>query len=189
MIAAHESDWRKVVASLTSDPLPEGKTIDYQKQMAHHLLPEIDRGWLDQVTNAFLIRDPAAMLPSLVRNVPQPTIADTGLPQQVEIFELVRARAGRTPPVIDARDVLEDPRGTLGRLCAALGVEFLDAMLDWPPGRRATDGVWAPYWYENVEKTTTFQPYVPKTEPIPEALRPLLDQCLPYYEALHVHRL
>ncbi len=34
----------------------------------------------------------------------------------------------------------------------ALGVPFLDAMLSWPAGRRDTDGVWAKYWYANVEE-------------------------------------
>ena len=51
-------------------------------------LPEIDRGWLGSVTNAFLIRDPREMLTSLIRVTPEPTLADTGLPQQSELFHL-----------------------------------------------------------------------------------------------------
>src|SRR6266851_353250 len=57
VIAHQENDWRKVVAWLTG-PVPDGKAIFYQKHMTHHLLPAIDRGWLDRVTNAFLIRAP-----------------------------------------------------------------------------------------------------------------------------------
>ena len=34
--------------------------------MAHHLLPEMGRNWLDELTNAFLIREPRAMLMSLI---------------------------------------------------------------------------------------------------------------------------
>src|SRR6516164_3471639 len=52
VIRSQENDWRKVVAWLTGD-MPGGKRIFYQKHMTHHLLPEIDRGWLDGVTNAF----------------------------------------------------------------------------------------------------------------------------------------
>ena len=35
-------------------------------------------------------------------------------------------------------------------------------MLAWPPGRRASDGVWAPYWYGAVEQSTGFVPYEPR---------------------------
>ncbi len=88
VIRCHESDWRKVVARLVGD-VPEGKSIFYQKHMSHHLLPEIDRGWLDRVTNVFLLRPPRHMLTSLVRILPHPSLLDTGLPQQVEILTLL----------------------------------------------------------------------------------------------------
>ncbi|MEO2047766.1 MAG: hypothetical protein ABGX16_14475 [Pirellulales bacterium] len=64
--AQHDNHWQSVVAWLTG-PVPEGREIFYQKQMAHHLLPEIDRSWLDRVTNCFLIREPREMLPSYVK--------------------------------------------------------------------------------------------------------------------------
>jgi hypothetical protein len=188
VIRHHETDWRKVVAELTG-AVPDGRAISYQKHMAHHLLSEIDRGWLDRVTNAFLIRDPREVLTSLVRVLPRPSLADTGLPQQVEIFRWVRDRTGAVPPVVDARDVLEDPRGTLGRLCEALGVAFLEAMLSWPPGRRPTDGIWAKHWYDAVERSTTFGPYVPKPDPVPDHLAGLYEECVALYESLHRHRL
>lgn len=183
-----ENDWRRVVAWLT-EAVPEGKPIFYQKHMAHHLLPHIDRGWLDRLTHCFLIREPREMLTSLLVFIPQPTLADTGLPQQVEIFESVRSRTGTTPPVVDARDVLDNPRGILMRLCAALDVPFTEAMLSWPPGRRDTDGIWAKHWYAAVEKSTGFQPYVPKSVPVPEPLAGLHEQCVVLYQRLYEHRL
>lgn len=183
VIAHHETDCPRVIAWLTG-PIPGGREIFYQKHMAHHLLPDVPRGWLDEVSNCFLIRDPREMLTSLIGNIPNPTLADTGLAQQVELFEQVRQ-----PVVIDAREVLEDPRGILTLLCDAVGVEFSDAMLSWPPGRRDTDGVWAPHWYESVERSTGFRPYAPKFDPVPERLAPLYDACLPHYEQLYEHRL
>lgn len=188
VIAADDPDWRRVVSRLTG-PVPGGRSIWYQKQMAHHLLPEIDRGWLGQLANCFLIREPREMLTSLMKVLPEPRLEDTGLPQQSEIFELVRKDTGEVPPVIDARDVLEDPRGMLAALCDRLGVPFDEAMLSWPPGPRATDGVWAKYWYANVEKSTTFQPYAPKDEPVPDRLLGVLGRCEAHYAALHRHRL
>ncbi len=35
----------------------------------------------------------------------------------------------------------------LRRLCAALGLAFDPAMLAWPAGPRASDGVWGAHWY------------------------------------------
>jgi hypothetical protein len=98
-------------------------------------------------------------------------------------------RTDCTPPVVDAREVLDNPRRTLGLLCDALGVPFTEAMLSWPPGLRATNGVWAKYWYAAVEKTTTFQPYMPKAEPVPDSLRGLHEQCEELYQQLYEQRL
>lgn len=188
VIRHHEPDWRKAAAWLTG-PIPEGKSIFYQKHMSHHLLPEIERDWLEALTNCFLLREPREMLASLARILANPTLEDTGLPQQAKLFEWERARTGRIPPVIDARDVLENPRGMLERLCDALGVPFAEAMLSWPPGRRATDGVWAKHWYAAVERTTTFQPYEPRHEPLPREVEHLHEACREYYEHLYRHRL
>ncbi len=188
VIEHHESDWREVTARLTG-PIPQGKSVYYQKHMAHHLLPDVGRDWLDKLTHCFLIRDPREMLTSLIKHLPNPTLDDTGLVQQVEIVRFVRARTGRVPPIVDARDVLEDPRGMLQRLCQAVGVEFFDTMLSWPEGRRETDGVWAKHWYDAVERSTGFQPYKPKSEEVPTELRGLLAECMKYYAELHDNRL
>lgn len=188
VIAVHENDWRKAVAWLTG-PVPEGKTVWYQKHMTHHLLPMIEREWLGSLTHAFLLRDPREVLPSLDAKFAHPTLAQTGMAQQLEIFEFVRARTGRIPPVIDAADLLRDPAGMLRALCAQLGLEFDPNMLHWPAGRRATDGVWAKYWYHNVEKSTGFAPEREHRAELSEHLVPLLEECLPYYDELHRHRL
>jgi hypothetical protein len=194
IMAAHETDWRKVVARLTGEfPQPGAGSgtarIWYQKHMAHHLLPEIERGWLGCLAHAFLIRDPREMLLSLSKHISTPTLRDTGLPQQLEIFEHVRELTGSPPPVIDARDVLEQPRHALTLLCQALNVPFSDAMLRWPAGRRDSDGVWARHWYASVERSTTFERHVPKTENVSGELQPLLRECRPYYERLYGSRL
>jgi len=188
VIAAGETEWRKVVAQLLGEA-PGGKAIFYQKQMTHHLLPEIDRGWLNDVTNCFLIRDPREVIISYCKKNHEPTREDLGFAEQAEIFDLVRARTGKIPPVIDVRDVLKDPARTLGLLCAALRVEFSEAMLSWPPGRRETDGIWAEHWYAEVERSTGFQPYQPRSGMVPSHLRPVYEECLESYERLYQYRL
>ncbi len=188
IIASQPTDWREVAAWLTG-PVPEGCSNWYQKHMAHHLLPEIEREWLRDLTHCFLIRDPAEMLTSLLHVLPEPRLVDTGLPQQVELFDWVRASTGKTPPVLDSREVLENPRGQLEALCENLGILFTDAMLHWPAGPRPTDGVWAKHWYASVEKSTAFEPYRPKAEVVPDRFAPLLSECQALYERLWEHRL
>ena len=176
-------DWREVVDQICSAPLPAGKTVYYQKHMTHHLRPEVDRGGLAGVRHAFLIRDPRQLLASYARVRHEPVLADLGLAQQVEIFR----RFGG--PVVDAGDILRQPRAMLGALCTALGVPFDPAMLDWPAGPRPTDGVWARYWYDGVQRSTGFGPYREQTADLPPALEPLAAQCQRFYDELSVHRL
>ncbi|NIR30528.1 MAG: HAD family hydrolase [Gammaproteobacteria bacterium] len=189
VIASQPTDWRTVVAWLTG-PVPDGSPIWYQKHMTHHLLPEIGREWMRDVENCFLIRDPRAVLASYARKRQTAVTAeDVGIPQQLEIFEYVRALTAQVPPVVDAADVLRDPRAALGLLCERLGAAFREEMLSWPPGRRATDGVWAVHWYHAVERSTGFEPYRPEIVQIPAALAPLARACEEPYRALHAHRL
>jgi hypothetical protein len=188
IIEHHETDWRAVVDWLLG-PIPDGKPIFYQKHMAHHILPSVQYEWVDRVTNCFLIRNPREMITSLIKVLPDPTLEETGLPQQVQLFDHVRERTGSVPPVLDARDVLEDPAVALERLCASVGVSFTDRMLRWSPGRRPTDGIWAHHWYAAVEKSTGFAPYRPKNEPAPDRLADLLSECDRLYAHLYEHRL
>lgn len=187
-LAAHETDWRRVVNWLTG-PIPGGHPIWYQKQMAHHLLPQIDRDWTSQLVNCFLIRDPREMLTSLLEFLPDPRVEDTGLPQQVELFEQIRSRTGETPPVIDGRDVLLNPEGMLRALCERLGLPFRQEMLSWPAGRRETDGAWASEWYRKVELTTGFGTYEPKPDTVPSRLQGVLEDCEACYQKLVPWRL
>ena len=188
IVAHHEADWRKVVDWLTGE-IPEGRRIFYQKQMTHHLLPQIGRDWLDSLTHVFLIREPREMITSYLVRRETMQLEDTGLPQQLEIFERVTRRLGQAPPVIDSRDILENPAGMLGKLCKRLGVRYTDAMLSWAPGKRPTDGVWAKHWYTAVERSTGFEPYRPRNVTLPEGLAGLADRCDELYRRLHEHRI
>ena len=187
VIAQGEIDWRKIIAQVTG-PVPGGKRIYYQKQMTHHLLPEIDRAWLRSVSNCFLIRDPAEVISSYIKKNNDPTLQDIGFVQQAEIFDWVAEHTGAEPPIIDAHDVLENPEGTLRLLCKAIGVEFADAMLSWPPGLRETDGIWAKHWYPEVANSTGFRkPSQPASESVPERLQNIYERARACYDQLHEH--
>lgn len=180
VIASQPTAWRDVLAALATGPLPPGATICYAKHMTHHVLPSVDLAAFAPFRHAFLIREPRSLLASYARVRAAPTLDDLGLRQQADLH---KAFGG---PVIDAADLLAAPEAGLRALCAELDVPFTPAMLSWPPGPRDTDGVWAPYWYGSVWRSTGFvrpAPWAPAPELDP-ALEPLLEQCLPYFEEL-----
>ena len=189
VIAQGEIDWHKIANRLTREPLPAGKGVFFQKQMTHHLLPEIEREWIAGLTNCFLIRDPREVILSYIKKSPDPDLEDLGYVQQREIFDFVRERTNSMPPVVDAKDVLETPERILRSLCNAIGIEFDKAMLSWPPGLRETDGIWAKHWYDAVAKSTSFEPYRPRKGNVPDSLHDIYEKCRECYEHLHQHRL
>ena len=187
IVTHDETDPDRLVARLTG-PGPTGKAIFFQKHMAHHLLPGMTFDWIGAMRHAFLVRTPSEMITSLSKVIPSPTLEQTGLPQQVALFDRLVAE-GATPAVVDSADVLRDPPAVLARLCAHLEVPYTDAMLSWPPGRRDTDGVWAEHWYAAVEQSTGFAPYRPKDEPVPDHLLAVVEGCVPLYDHLRRHAL
>jgi len=184
VIASQPVSWRGVLSSLVSSPLPDGVTISYAKHMTHHVLPSVDLSAFAPFRHAFLIRDPRSLLASYARVRSAPTLADLGLRQQVRLFEEFGG------PVIDSSDVLAAPGASLRSLCSALGVPFSPAMLSWPAGPRSSDGVWAPYWYHSVWRSTGFVSVTPGPPPdLDPSLEPLLEECLPYYEKLRRNKI
>ncbi len=92
--------------------------------------------------------------------------------------------------MIEGADVLANPPRMLARLCTALKIPYSEAMLSWPSGRRETDGVWAPAWYESVERSTGFAaPSAPIAVTLPDQLMRIADQARPHYEVLAAYRL
>jgi hypothetical protein len=190
VLASQPTDWRAVAAALAG-PAPGGAKVWYQKHMTHHMLDGFGLDWADGAVNAFLIRDPARVLASYVVKRGEVTLADIGVERQRELFEREADRLGAPPPVVEGRDVLADPAGTLGRLCAALGIAFDAAMLVWPAGPRDSDGVWAPAWYDAVERSTGFGPPPDETASpgLTDDLRRIAEAARPHYERLAAFRL
>jgi len=107
--------------------------------------------------NVFLIRDPARVIASYARKRADVTLYDLGFVQQKKIFDHCVA-LGQVPIVIDSDDILADPKSALMELCLRLEIAFDPAMLHWPAGPRAQDGIWAAHWYDAVHRSTGFGP-------------------------------
>jgi hypothetical protein len=188
IIAAYDSDWTSLVASCLAPP-PQGKRVFYQKHMTHHMLKGFDRSWVLGLTNAFLIRRPERVLASYTKKWADVSLRDIGFVEQAEIFDLVADRRGQAPAVIDADDVLADPRGVLIRLCRACSIPFDEHMLSWPRGPKSFDGLWAPHWYNAVWDSTGFARPETRSIALNSKQAKIADAARPYYDRLRCHKL
>ena len=182
------SDWGTVSNALIGE-IPNQKQVWYQKHMAHHIFKHSDLRWTKQVINLFLIRDPKEVIVSYQKRFPLVSHLQLGYSQQIQIMNTIVDSTGDFPVVINAKDVLMEPENFLKKLCDIVNINFEDRMLTWPMGKRDSDGVWAPYWYSEVEKTTGFQPYSYKDVVLDPKWKSIYDRCMVDYEVLNSHSL
>lgn len=194
--ATMDCDWRSVARALCED-LPPGTDagsckVYYQKHMTQHILPDMDMGWVSELQNCFLIREPRRIIASYARVRPDFELAELGFPQQWELFQRVAEQHGEAPPVIDSAQTLRHPGASLLALCQRLGITFTERMLNWPAGARSSDGVWAPHWYASVEQSTGFEAPPQSTDEavkIPERYEALCEQAEGIYAELNRYAL
>ncbi len=171
----------KRVATRCQGPIPNGKTVFYQKHMTHHMLPNFPLDWLTKTTNIFLIRRPDRVVASYHAKRENPTLSDLGFRQQAEIFTHL---SPQNPIVIDSDDLLQSPEPALRALCRAIDLPFSPTMLHWPKGGHADDGPWAKHWYGSVHRSTGFTAGTsPPPKLTPEG-KALAAQAQPFYEQL-----
>jgi Sulfotransferase domain len=145
--------------------------------------------FLDRWTHTFLIRDPRETIPSYLTLEPGTRIRNIGFELMHELYTVVAEHTGRQPVVVDAADLVRDPEVTVKAYCAATGIPFIRAALSWQPGERPE---WQPSrrWHETVAATSGFGAVSAGSATVPDAVAaPYLRHHLPYYEALHAHRL
>ena len=169
----------------TPGDIPNKKSIWYQKHMAHHIFKYSDLNWIKHVTNLFLVRDPKEVIVSYQKRFDLVDHMQLGYNQQVQIMNFVADATGDFPVIINAKDVLMNPQKILSEICRIMQIEFDDRMLYWPAGKRDTDGVWAPHWYSEVEKTTGFQPYSDKNIVLDSKWEDIYDRCMIDYKILN----
>jgi hypothetical protein len=186
VIASQPTDIAEAVAALSA-PLPPGRRVHYAKHMAHHVARGMDLSWTLGFRNVLLIRDPVEVVASYVRARETCEPEDIGLPQQGWLLELWNARRVDVP-ILDAGDFLRGPEAYLRWLCDWLGIPFTARMLSWPPGPRASDGVWAPHWYKAVWASTGFEPPRRRETTLSEHDAAVAEACRPVYAALHARR-
>ncbi len=187
-ILASQSQDAAAVAEALTGSIPGEKSHFYQKHMTQHMIPEVPRDWMGEVTNVFLLRHPARVVASFSAKYDAPTLSDIGFSQQTELYEQIVA-SGDVPVIIDSADIRRNPEDMLRKLCDRLGLAWDPAMLSWKKGGHPDDGVWAAHWYGAVHDSTGFAGPDGALPELDGALARLTEEAMPHYEKLYVHRL
>lgn len=187
IVSQMETSADGVVAQILGS-IPANKPHFYQKHMCQHMVPGIDRAWMRDFKNVFLIRHPARVVASYAAKRESPSLEDIGFVQQAQLFEEAR-EVGEKPIVIDSFDIRQNPAEMMEKLCVALGLPFQPEMLNWAKGGHPDDGVWASHWYGAVHSSTGFAGAEGALPVVEGALAEVVEQALPYYQNLAEHRL
>lgn len=177
-----------VVAKSLLGPVPAAKPYYYQKHMTQHMIEGVPRDWMREVRNVFLIRHPARVIASYAAKRENPTLEDIGFRQQAELFQQC-LDWGLDPVVVDSHDIRETPQAKLEQLCDAIGLPFSPKMLSWPKGGHADDGIWAQVWYGAVWNSNGLAGPEGALPEVPEALAPVLDAAMPFYEEMKARKI
>ena len=183
ILASQPKDPETVIRKITGS-IPGNKRHFYQKHMTQHMVSGINRDWMSEFTNVFLIRHPARVAASRSAIYDNPTLDDIGFVQQAELYDLVKSQGGR-PVVIDSFAIRQNPENALKRLCLDIGLTWDPAMLHWPAGGHPADGIWARHWYGAVHKSTEFAGAEGPLPKLDSAGKALVEQAMPYYTAMH----
>ncbi len=188
VIASQSTSWDEVINEC-QHLTKSGCEIHYQKHMTQHMLPDMQLNWIDSLVNVFLIRSPEEVVASYAKARPDLTAEDLGFAQQHRLYQHVSEHIHNKPLVLTTKQVLTDPEKSLRLICDYSGISFHASMLQWPAGKRDSDGAWAPWWYHNVEKSTGFSPYVKKQLTLDNNQQQIAARCQPYYMAMLEHTL
>ncbi len=187
VIASQSTDWREVAQQISEEA--SASEIFFQKHMTLHILKGMDLNWAKNLRHYFLIRDPLVIVNSYVKKRPDIRETDIGILRQFELYQQLSEITKQTIPILDAKDVLSNPRPILEKLCQCFDIPFYEQMLNWPAGRRESDGVWAKYWYHAVEASTGFAPFKEPVIEVTEAQRQVAEDSRSFYLELYQQRL
>ena len=84
ILVCEETDPQKVAARCTG-PIPNEKSVFYQKHMPHHMIEGIPKSWIAEVVNVFLIRHPARVIASYAKKRENPNLDDIGIEMQATL--------------------------------------------------------------------------------------------------------
>ena len=184
IINKYETNLDKIIDLVTA----EKDFIYFQKHMSHHIIKKIPINWITKGINCFLIRHPKEVLLSYIQKNDLIDSNDLGYPAQLRLFNYVKT-SNKKILVIDAKDLSEKPEIILKKICKKINIPFTEKMLNWPKGRRDSDGIWEKIWYKNVKSSTSFNKILNKEYEIPKKYNHIYNECLRIYDQLKIYNI
>ena len=181
IINKYETDLEKIINLVTA----ENDFIYFQKHMSHHIIKNIPINWITKGINCFLIRHPKDVLLSYIQKNDLIESNDLGYPAQLRLFNYVK-NSNNKILVIDAKNLSANPEIILKKICKKINISFTKRMLNWPKGRRNSDGIWEKIWYKNVKSSTSFNKILNKEYEIPKKYNQIYNECLEIYDQLKI---
>ena len=182
-----ESVWDDLQAQAEKGPV-------FIKDFPHYINHMVTPEFLSKFTHAFLIRDPAKTITSMYSKWPDFNELEMGFPEQRALFDLVTALNGKTPPVVDSDDLLEQPYDMTKAFCEAVEIAFIEGALTWEAGGDPSAHSWwdGGSFHANLAKSTGLTPqkrkYIDITE-APERVRRVHRRMRPHYDHLYQYRI
>jgi len=184
IINKYETNLEKIIDLVTA----EKDFIYFQKHMSHHIIKKIPINWITKGINCFLIRHPKEVLLSYIQKNDLIDSNDLGYPAQLRLFNYIKT-SNKKILVIDAKDLSEKPEIILKKICKKINIPFTEKMLNWPKGRRDSDGIWEKIWYKNVKSSTTFNKILNKEYEIPKKYNHIYNESLRIYDQLKIYNI
>ncbi len=181
IIDSMECDFQSIISD--SHSIHDTNENVFLKNMAHHLYQE-SPNFMHEFRNVFFIRHPKELITSFAKVIPNPTMRDIGVKQQLKLYQELKPVSTESPIVVDSSQLINNPKKLLSKLCENLEIPFDERMLSWSMGAIKEDGVWAKYWYNNVHSSTGFNRKSNEYIELPNHCKDLFNDALPYYRQL-----
>lgn len=162
---------------------------------------EYIEGSFSRFKHTFLMRHPLKAVPSRYNICKQCNLrfnaSECGFRQLYELYNIVK-RVDPNPLLLDADDLLSNPREMMERYCFVTGLPFQEHMLSWKPG--VVHEGWTSFrhsdvWFKDVANSAGFiKPkltgaVVADYSNLEAEAREVVEYSLPYYDALYPLRM
>ena len=184
----------KAVDEKLAEPC-ECDAIMFVKNMAYFVEGRYEdyiQGQFANFKHTFLIRHPKKTIISQYRADKESEFPFTypGIRQLYELYRVVQ-QIDPTPLVLDADDLLENPKEMMKLYCFSTGLPFTEDMLTWEPGEIDEWKQFPQYlaWHRTAMYSSGFikpKPSAPESlSEYPKIVEECIQESLPYYEALY----
>jgi hypothetical protein len=144
LFTVQNTDGNAVLASFQDTLISSGKKILFVKHIAKQIEGlDIKHLVAPNVRHMFLIRNPLDMIHSwgVKGGVHQEgfSLGATSLPDMVRLYSEFKSK-GQNPIIVDSDNLKKYPTLMLPRICAELGIPYLNEQLAWSAGPKPCDG-------------------------------------------------